>query len=311
MKRNLALVSYSSSEEESNLEGVSRRAVPKKKKLPGLSPSLIVQTPKDDPALHQGRIRITPHVDGQWASHVYVSIRVERRSAMYNLVLDALKTAKNLEPALHDFPRVDENKSEKYFDLHVSLSRPIFLRTHQRDDLKREVKSLAEKSNNFKISFTSFSIFNNDEETRTFLALDIGSGHRELKLLSDGLLPFLANLRQKEYYADPRFHASIAWALLQGTTSCPPQMKVTFAEPDNHASMAENHSSPLLSGLLPTQVAPSVNALRPIHHLPGSLTTILNEQYASPLSSKSCSAFDIQELCAKIGKDVFSWRLKG
>lgn len=66
---------------------------------------------------------------------------------MYNLVLDALKTAKNLEPALHDFPRVDENKSEKYFDLHVSLSRPIFLRTHQRDDLKREVKSLAEKCN--------------------------------------------------------------------------------------------------------------------------------------------------------------------
>ncbi|KAH7879903.1 uncharacterized protein C8R40DRAFT_1035714 [Lentinula edodes] len=299
MKRNLALVSYSSSEEENNLEKVSKRAVPKKKKLPGLSPSLIVQTPKDDPALHQGRIRIIPHIDGQWASHVYVSIRVERRSAMYNLVLDALKTAKNLEPALHDFPRVDENKSEKYFNLHVSLSRPIFLRTHQRDDLKREVKSLAEKSNNFKISFTSFSIFNNDEETRTFLALDIGSGHRDLKLLSDGLLPFLANLRQKEYYADPRFHASIAWALLQGTTSY------------DHASMAENFSSPLLSGMLPTQVAPSVNVFRPILHLPASLTTILNEQYASPLSSQSCSAFDIHELCVKIGKDVFSWRLKG
>ncbi|GAW07133.1 UPF0406 like protein [Lentinula edodes] len=65
---------------------------------------------------------------------------------MYDIVLDALKTAKNLEPALHDFPGVDENKSEKYFNLHVSLSRPIFLRTHQRDDLKREVKSLAEKS---------------------------------------------------------------------------------------------------------------------------------------------------------------------
>ncbi|KAJ3856346.1 hypothetical protein EV368DRAFT_78771 [Lentinula lateritia] len=305
MKRNLALVSYSSSEEENNLEKVSKRAVPKKKKLPGLSPSLVVQTPKDDPALHQGRIRITPHVDGQWASHVYVSIRVERRSAMYNLVLDALKTAKNLEPALHDFPRVDENKSDKYFDLHVSLSRPIFLRTHQRDDLKREVKSLADKSNNFKISFTTFSIFNNDEETRTFLALDIGSGHRELKLLSDGLLPFLAKLRQKEYYADPRFHASIAWALLQGTSSC-----VTVTESDNRTFMAENHSSPLLSGPLPTQVVPSVNAFRPIVHLPASLTTILNERYASPLSSKSCSAFDIHELCVKIGKDVFSWRLK-
>ncbi|KAF8826803.1 hypothetical protein HHX47_DHR5000751 [Lentinula edodes] len=296
MKRNLALVSYSSSEEENNLEKVSKRAVPKKKKLPGLSPSLIVQTPKDDPALHQGRIRIIPHIDGQWASHVYVSIRVERRSAMYNLVLDALKTAKNLEPALHDFPRVDENKSEKYFNLHVSLSRPIFLRTHQRDDLKREPWILARDIEKYAFIY--------HPNARSLIL-------PKLKLLSDGLLPFLANLRQKEYYADPRFHASIAWALLQGTTSCPPQMKVAIAEPDNHASMAENLSSPLLSGMLPTQVAPSVNAFGPILHLPASLTTILNEQYASPLSSQSCSAFDIHELCVKIGKDVFSWRLKG
>ncbi|KAJ4001113.1 hypothetical protein F5050DRAFT_1684049 [Lentinula boryana] len=299
MKRNLALVSYSSSDEEKDSEYVSKSTVTKKKKLPSLSSSLIVQTPKDDPALHQGRIRTTPHVDGQWASHVFVSIKVEKRSAMYNLVLDALKAAKNIEPALHHFFEFDEKRADKYIELHVSLSRPIFLWTHQRDDLKREIKSLAEKSSSFKISFTTFSVLTNDEETRTFLALDVGSGHHELKLLSDGLLPFIANLRQKEYYAEPHFHASIAWALLQDPDS---SVSLTVA---NLPSPVHNGSPSL------TRVLPSTNDFEQILQLPASLTATLNEQYASRLSSKSWSAYDVRDLCVKIGKDVFSWRLQG
>ncbi|KAJ3739408.1 hypothetical protein DFH05DRAFT_1407242 [Lentinula detonsa] len=310
MKRNLALVSYSSSDEENDSDYVSKSTVTKKKKLPSLSPSLIVQTPKDDPALHQGRIRTTPHVDGQWASHVFVSIKVEKRSAMYNLVLDALKAAKNIEPALHDFSEFDEKRSDEYLDLHVSLSRPIYLWTHQRDDLKREIKSLAEKSNSFKISFTTFSVLTNDEETRTFLALDVGSGHHELKSLSDGLLPFIANLRQKEYYAEPHFHASIAWALLRATPTC---SKVVNERPDSRVSLTvANLLSPVRNGSpSSTQVLPSTNDFEQILQLPASLTATLNEQYASRLSSKSWSAYDIRDLCVKIGKDVFSWRLQG
>ncbi|KAJ4478181.1 hypothetical protein J3R30DRAFT_3702918 [Lentinula aciculospora] len=308
MKRNLALVSYSSSEEENDLVHASKVPIYKKKKLPSLSSSLIVQTPKDDPTLHQGRIRNTPHVDGQWASHVYVSIKVGRFSAMYNLVHDALKTAKDLEPALQDFFGVEANKAEKYIELHVSLSRPIFLRTHQRDDLKREVKSLAERNKSFVISFTTFSVLTNDEENRTFLALDVGSGHRELKSLSDDLLPFLANLRQKEYYANPRFHSSIAWALLHVASPCPHH---TITEPEPHPMTAENCPSLVLNVPSSTQASSYPNAFRQIHHLPASLTATLNEQYGSSLSAKSCSAFDIDEICAKIGKDVFSWRLKG
>ncbi|KAJ3823472.1 hypothetical protein EV361DRAFT_55952 [Lentinula raphanica] len=303
MKRNLALVSYSSSDEESDSKQASKSVVHKKKKLPSLSSSLIVQTPKDDPALHQGRIRSTPHVDGQWASHVYVSIKVQKRSAMYNLVSDALKTAKGIEPALHDLNEI-EQKPDNDLDLHVSLSRPIFLRSHQRNDLKREVRILAEKTSSFKVSFTTFSVLTNDEQTRTFLTLDIGSGHPELKLLSNGLLPFLATLRQKEYYAEPRFHASLAWALL--ITPC---AKNTNMETDN-ISQEENLQPPVHNSPPSTQ-PPSTDAFRRIHRLPASLVATLNEQYASRLSSRSCSASDVHDICVKIGKDVFSWKLQG
>ncbi|KIK68077.1 hypothetical protein GYMLUDRAFT_155394 [Collybiopsis luxurians FD-317 M1] len=268
MKR---LVSYSSSDDESQPQ-------PKKKKLPSLSSSLQVPTPKDNPALHQGRLRTTPHVDGQWASHVYIPIRVEIHSGIYKVVMDALQAAKRLEPALHDFFGPEAGK---YFELHVSLSRPIYLRAHQRDDLKRFVRLLAEKCSSFKISFTTFSVLTNDEQTRTFLALDVGSGHRELKRLSDDLSPFLSNLRQKTYYTEPKFHASIAWALLHQT--------------ETNDSLQQSQTSALF---------------QTVTCLPDMLTALLNKQYA-PAMSKSCCASDVQFLCARIGQDVFSWRCQG
>lgn len=200
---------------------------------------------------------------------------------MYKLLLDSLQTAKELEPALHDFFGLGDEPG-KHLDLHISLSRPIFLRAHQRDDLKRVVRSLAEKSSSFKVTFTTFSVLTNDEKTRTFLALDVGSGHHELKLLSDGLAPFISTLRQKEYYADPRFHASIAWALMSSAAES--------------SKLADDSSSSTYQSIL---------------QIPASLTTTLNKRYAPTLSSKSCSAFDVQDVCLKIGKDVFSWRVQG
>jgi len=156
------LVSYSdSSGEEESSEAIERESTPnpllKKRycglfvpvafltrvarKLPPISSSLVAPGPVDIPALHQGRIRTTPHVEGQFAAHVYVSLALGRHSLLYKILQDILRDAKGVIPTLRDiWSPVEANAPP---DLHISLSRPIFLRAHQREDLKRAVKNIA------------------------------------------------------------------------------------------------------------------------------------------------------------------------
>ncbi|KAJ7644305.1 hypothetical protein FB45DRAFT_1021081 [Roridomyces roridus] len=129
-------------------------------------------------------------------------------SALFKLVSRIVGSAKSAVPALHDF------SSDLEPELHISLSRPIYLRAHQREDLKRAVKQIAEKTLPFVASFAQLTQLANDEGTRTFLALEIGAGYHEFKCLADMLTPTLHAIRQQEFYSTPRFHASIAWALL-------------------------------------------------------------------------------------------------
>jgi U6 snRNA phosphodiesterase len=146
MKRtSAALVSYSSSEGEDNSadedENTTSPPPVKKRKLPTLSSNLVVPVPVDDPTKHQGRIRSTPHVEGQWATHVYINIPLSRQSPFWSLLQNVVSDAKSRVPALHDFWSQDISGSQP--ELHVSLTRPIFLRSHQREDLKRALKLIA------------------------------------------------------------------------------------------------------------------------------------------------------------------------
>ncbi|KAK0470251.1 U6 snRNA phosphodiesterase Usb1 [Desarmillaria tabescens] len=262
-----SLVEYSSSEDDDNVEKPVKR-----KKLPTLSASLVVAAPIDDPSLHQGRKRNTPHVDGQWAAHVYISLGLNRKSALFSLLSQAIQSAKDEIPSLNDFWSKDGDVGP---ELHVSLSRPIYLRAYQREDLKRAVKSLALTHQRFTISFSTFAELTNDEGTRTFLTIEVGAGHHQLSQLSTALAPTLQGLRQKGYYAEPRFHASVAWALLD---EAPSESQTQF---------------PTIPGI------------------PSRLIDKLNQEYQSGLSAKSMNFYDADTICVKIGKEVFSWRLKG
>ena len=125
-----SLVGYSSESEE--------EPPAKRRKLPPISPSISPPTPIENPALHQGRLRTTPHVEGQFAAHVYISLPLGRQSEFYKLVQEIFLDAKEAVPTLREiWP--DRQRPE----LHISLSRPIFLRAHQREELKRSVKNVA------------------------------------------------------------------------------------------------------------------------------------------------------------------------
>lgn len=111
------------------------------RKLPALPSALEPAVPVDNPALHQGRVRTIPHVEGQWATYVYVPLYLERHGPLYELLRCAVSSARTRVPGLHAIA-VEEDGSEDC-ELHVSLTRPVYLRAHQREEFKRSVKAIA------------------------------------------------------------------------------------------------------------------------------------------------------------------------
>ncbi|KAF8158233.1 hypothetical protein B0H34DRAFT_797644 [Crassisporium funariophilum] len=332
MKRsNLTLVSYASSDDEDKSDHATSmepiEPPPSKKrhvaqsfkyqhsvfilssssrKLPPISSSIIAPGPIDNPALHQGRTRTRPHVEGQFAAHVYVSLALSRQSLLYRLLQDIFVDAKKTVPTLLEISPAQDSPQRP--ELHISISRPIFLRAHQREDLKRAVKKLAKAQKPFTVSFATLSELINDEKTRTFLTIEVGAGHHELRSLADALAPALRAIRQQEYYDKPRFHASIAWALLnrpKDTSNSSPVTSDSNCSPRAPAEDPPVSSSDFTPGAMTPEPFPTIS------HLPCELITSLNECYSARLSSPRVGAFDVEEITMKIGKEICSFRLLG
>ncbi len=118
----------------------------RKRKLPTLAAHLAPSIPLDDPSKHQGRTRRTPHVDGQWAAYVYVPIVV--RGTLRRIVERAVDIARKGDSGksvdVHTIGSSDSvPDSDVGCELHVSLTRPFFLRSYQREEMKRVVRDAA------------------------------------------------------------------------------------------------------------------------------------------------------------------------
>jgi hypothetical protein len=166
----------------------------------------IYTAPIDNPALHQGRKRAQPHVEGNWPTHVYIPIPLSSNPKLWALLKTAMADAKGRVPELHTFlnghPDDTSGTTRDAAEIHISLSRPLFLRAHQRDNVKKAVKRIADSSapyvciglwfcrlkslmlcprRRFPSSFACFTMFTNDEKTRSFLSVEIGAGHADVR----------------------------------------------------------------------------------------------------------------------------------
>lgn len=83
-------------------------------------------------------------MEGQYATYIYVPLVLHHKDALYKLVEDALTLAKVHVPSLHTIGEQEHHSVRAaQQELHISLSRPLFLRAHQREEFKRDIKQVA------------------------------------------------------------------------------------------------------------------------------------------------------------------------
>jgi len=123
------------------------------------------------------------------------------------------------------------------------------------------------------LSLAEFIKLENDDRSRVFLAIQVGAGHEQLEALTHALTPALQAIKQSEFYPEPKFHVSIGWALLKGRG-----------------------------------VAMSAEYFPTITELPQGMIEDLNRDFASRLRRPS-ARLEAEEVCVKMGKDVFRWGL--
>lgn len=177
--------------------------------------------PTDDPALHQGRKRTRPYVEGDYDTHIYISrgpsicaseqgadevVEISKRLSREVRTLEEDVRRRCPDVELHSF--LDKGR-----ELHVSLTHPFPLRRHQIALFRsRLTQSLATASGHSRSGVAlslggKVRVYYNGKRYggqghggRAFLALRVTSGFREVRhftamLSSHGHLGLTADLR--------------------------------------------------------------------------------------------------------------------
>ncbi|KAH6790464.1 U6 snRNA phosphodiesterase-like protein [Perilla frutescens var. frutescens] len=172
---------------------------------------------------HPNRVRSFPHVEGNYALHVYIPVYIPASSRKEIALF--LKRAAAAVNELHvvdvDISLINLIKDDQKFDqvvlgreFHVSLGRTVPIRVHQRDSVVSMLRQKLQSHKRYWIDFDNLEVFVNDDCTRTFLSFEVtGAGLAEIKKqieLVNGVYK-LHNL--PEFYQNPRPHISVAWAV--------------------------------------------------------------------------------------------------
>lgn len=168
------------------------------------SPQQPPQPPQKD---HQGRIRSFPHVEGNYATHVYLPVPA-------SLLQDTIDTV--MQQLTEEYPWLVERLQPMELDAegnyHISLSRVFPLRQHQIRPFVDNLTAQIAGKGRFVCVLALVSWFCNDESTRTFVSLEAAPCQPLQRLLSavDGVV---SSFGHAVYYRPARPHVSFAWAL--------------------------------------------------------------------------------------------------
>lgn len=175
------------------------------------------------PTSQVNRVRSFPHVEGNYALHVYIPVHIP--SATRKELASFLNKFTALVPTLHavdvDVPLSgllkDEALLEKVVlgrEFHISLGRTVPLRVHQINSMVSMLRQKLQFQRRYLIDFNKWEIFANDDSTRTFMSLEVvGGGLAQIRKQIQAVNEVYKLHNLPEFYKDPRPHISVAWAL--------------------------------------------------------------------------------------------------
>lgn len=154
-------------------------------------------------ASNNGKVRVKPHVHGQWACHVYIT-----GEFLDTLLLERLPELTVSLKYIH--PDLCSEKQP-----HVSLSKTFYA---QHWHLERLEKSLSHALRHLSLPveglrFDQCGLYQNESQTRSFLALDCD--HRSNQVIFPLIVAVDEALRAfgfPAFYQHPRLHVSLWWA---------------------------------------------------------------------------------------------------
>lgn len=169
------------------------------------------------------RVRSFPHVEGNYALHVFIPVHVPPQARKE--AAQFLKRITFNVPGLHvvdvDIPldhlQSDDQKLEHVAlgrEFHISLGRTVPIRVHQIDSVVTMLRQKLQLQKRYWIDFSKWEVFVNDDGTRTFLSMEVITGglpeiRKQIQAVNE--VYRLHNL--PEFYKDPRPHISLAWAV--------------------------------------------------------------------------------------------------
>ncbi|THU52299.1 hypothetical protein C4D60_Mb10t02520 [Musa balbisiana] len=186
------------------------------------------------------RIRSFPHVDGNYALHVYVpgrlyalasgnsddeGLKVVIPTTMKIPVALFVKRIASLVPGLYavdiDYPLSelcrDDLKLEQMLlgrEFHVSLGRTVPIKVHQIDSIVAMLRQKFQSQRRYRVEFNKWDVFVNDEQTRSFLALEVLGGGLSEITKQIHIVDVIYRLHGlPEFYKNPRPHISLLWGL--------------------------------------------------------------------------------------------------
>lgn len=154
----------------------------------------------EDSSLHGGRLRSFKHERGNWATYIYLPYHPEEE--FMELLEELLSSART-----HGLVLIPQE------EFHLSLSQTVVLKHHWIQPFTQSLKAGLVHCKRFVCSAGRLRVYCNTEKTRTFLGMEVCTGHAQLKDLVQVVDRTMTEFHLDTFYKDPSFHVSLAWCV--------------------------------------------------------------------------------------------------